>query len=749
MIIKYVEITNFRKLKSTHIDFDERTTIFVGANNSGKTSAMTALQYFLLHPQDLSFRDITISHWIKINELGLTWEKDDVSEIELNELLPSLDIWLDVPISEINYIAHILPTLDWAGGLLGVRLQYRVKDITKLKEDFLNHRTSVRDAKARGTNGNFVNLQIWPKNLTDYFERRLHFHIALDSFTLDPSLYVDPINGIARPQILPYNILPLTKSPFQELIKIDEIAAQRDFADAGSREHLNSQESYARRFKRRLSEQLRTYYDRHLDPTNQPTEDDYDAINAIQTAEQSFDKKLADGFASAFQELEDLGYPGFANPKLQISTQLRATDGLKHDTAVQYLIADPLGDGSKALMLPENYCGLGYQNLIAMVFMLMSFRDDRMKTGKASKNTDNDSAQIAPLHLVLVEEPEAHLHAQVQQVFINKAYSLLRKHPCLNESTNLCTQLIVSTHSSHIAHEADFSNLRYFRRHHAKTSKETATTTVANLSCIFGDGDETRRFVKRYLKATHCDLFFADGIIFVEGQAERILVPHFIRHHFHQLCKRYITLVDLGGSHAHKFKDLVDELGVATLVIADLDAVKEMKTTSINGKDLVRRVSVKPEQHSGQVTSNPVLKSWHPRILSIDELVSLDSSKQILSVATGPKIYVTYQKLIHISDESGDHIVIPRTFEDALIHKNRKALQQIEGSSISRKVKTLANSDLNSNDLEDKIFELLKDAEKAAFALDCLSMKDPKAIEPPDYIWNGLTWLGNELERDF
>jgi predicted ATP-dependent endonuclease of OLD family len=39
--------------------------------------------------------------------------------------------------------------------------------------------------------------------------------------------------------------------------------------------------------------------------------------------------------------------------------------------------------------------------------------------------------------------------------------------------------------------------------------------------------------VKRYLKATHCDLFFADGVVFVEeGQAERILVPHFIRHHF-------------------------------------------------------------------------------------------------------------------------------------------------------------------------------------------------------------------------
>ncbi len=46
--ISFVEVQNFRKLKSIRIDFDGQTTIFVGANNSGKTSAMLALRYFLL-----------------------------------------------------------------------------------------------------------------------------------------------------------------------------------------------------------------------------------------------------------------------------------------------------------------------------------------------------------------------------------------------------------------------------------------------------------------------------------------------------------------------------------------------------------------------------------------------------------------------------------------------------------------------------------------------------------------------------
>jgi predicted ATP-dependent endonuclease of OLD family len=62
-----------------------------------------------------------------------------------------------------------------------------------------------------------------------------------------------------------------------------------------------------RKFKRRLSEQLRNYYDRHIDPFKTPGADDFEALGAIQAAERSFDKKLKIDFEPAFKELEDLG----------------------------------------------------------------------------------------------------------------------------------------------------------------------------------------------------------------------------------------------------------------------------------------------------------------------------------------------------------------------------------------------------------------------------------------------------------
>jgi len=745
MKISFVEVQNFRKLKSTHISFDERTTIFVGANNSGKTSATVALRYFLVNPSRLTLRDITIANWPKIDAIGSSWKSESSSTnadaVSLDDLLPTLDIWIDVPVSKIHYVSHILPTLDWNGGLIGVRLKYKVKSIATLCADYIAHRSAAIQAAENTKALSSGSLQIWPTSLTDFLDRRLRNYIDLEAFSLDPSAHIDPEKGIATPQQIPIDAVPLEKNPFKHLIKIDEIVAQRDFSDAGGRdiEGEDAPGTGSRRYRRRLSDQLRAYYDKHLDPMKTPTAHDYEALSAIQVAERTFDTRLKSGFAEAFSELEDLGYPGVANPKLNIATQVRAIDGLNHSAALQYQIASAPADG-RPLQLPEDYAGLGYQNLISMVFMLMSFRDDWMRVGKAGLvERDALLEEIQPLHLVLVEEPEAHLHAQVQQVFIKKAYGLLRNNDNLRDDNQYRTQLIVSTHSTHIAHEADFASLRYFRRRPATSAGESPTTTVANLSFIFGGEDETQRFVKRYLKATHCDLFFADGAIFAEGQAERILVPHFIRHHFPSLSSRYISVLEVGGSHAQRFKPLIDELGLTTLIITDLDAVRAEKKEDKNGKETTKWIATKPLVGQGQKTANSILKEWHPQKSFIDDLASLPDKQHECSTNDGYSLYIAFQKPVSAGKTGENHI--PRTFEDALVFENMDVLVDLSGASTSEKVSDILKSGATGDELADRLFELIKGAEKAAFALDCLMMKQAEALRPPKYIYEGLTWM--------
>ena len=131
-----------------------------------------------------------------------------------------------------------------------------------------------------------------------------------------------------------------------------------------------------------FSNQLRSYYNNHLDWEDTPELTDLKAMEALETARKAFDERLSECFEQALGELEKLGYPGVTDPKLKIATKLQLQDGLNHDSAVQYEI--PSIHGGLAYRLPEDSNGLGYQNLVSIVFGLMSHRDAWMKVGKST-----------------------------------------------------------------------------------------------------------------------------------------------------------------------------------------------------------------------------------------------------------------------------------------------------------------------------------------------------------------------------
>lgn len=60
MKIESVQIRNFRKLKDCHIDFGNKETVFVGANNSGKTSAISAIVWFLKDTEKFTLKEFTV-----------------------------------------------------------------------------------------------------------------------------------------------------------------------------------------------------------------------------------------------------------------------------------------------------------------------------------------------------------------------------------------------------------------------------------------------------------------------------------------------------------------------------------------------------------------------------------------------------------------------------------------------------------------------------------------------------------------
>ncbi len=139
-------------------------------------------------------------------------------------------------------------------------------------------------------------MTLWPHCLRSYLDRRLNSAFCRRAYLLDPSKREQPINGIARPQTLPAGE-PTDVYPLDGLIRIDEISAQRGLGESSaSTGDPDGGESAVRNVKKHLSSQLRSYYDKHLDPTEFPEVNDQKAAQAIEATEGYMTKgRLAEG----------------------------------------------------------------------------------------------------------------------------------------------------------------------------------------------------------------------------------------------------------------------------------------------------------------------------------------------------------------------------------------------------------------------------------------------------------------------
>ena len=696
--------------------------MFVGANNSGKTSAMDALGKFLAG-RPFVFNDFTISNRELINTIGAQWDISDCEKPESisnwSNLLPSMDVWLDVDLQNIYNVVSIIPTLNWRGGLLGVRLLFQPQMIETLFTEYRVAFFATRETEKKNTGKEAI--QLFPKNLCDFLERKLSTYFTIKSYILDPSKADEP-----SPQETVFEMECLTDNPLKGIVRINMISAQRGFSDIDKKE-LSEVERTS------LSSQIRGYYDKHLDPEKTPSPEDLSILVATEQARKVFDQNLETKFEPAIKELEELGYPGVTNPQITISSKVTTTEMLKHDSAVQY----SLGEKEEGFMLPEKYNGLGYQNLISIVFDLITFRDGWMRKGKASSADEI----IEPIQLVLVEEPEAHLHVQVQQVFIRKAYSILRNHEKLGTNNLFSTQLVISTHSSHIAREEKFANLRYFKRLPKGFECKVATSKVVNLSDVFGEEDDTDKFVTRYLQTTHCDLFFADGAILVEGSAEHMLLPHFIRNKYSNLNQRYITILNINGKHSHRLAPLIDKLALPTLVITDLDSAEP---TGYHEK-------AEPVRNKGLISGNYAITNWIIKKNLLDDLLDLSDDEKVVTKKSvcDYQIRVAYQIPIKVTHLGVEVEALARTFEDSLIYTNWDVLSSLKATDpgqLLKKLKDGFEAKKSFDSLKTTIFNELKKSEvKAEFALDLIFSIAPEEIAVPQYIDKGLTWLESVL----
>jgi predicted ATP-dependent endonuclease of OLD family len=719
-------LKNFRRLQNVHIELAPDISIFVGANNSGKTSATQAIRSFV-DGTKFSLFDFNSNAWRKFDELGALPEGAEVTDMPVI----SLDLWFEVAAADLYLVIPLLPSTEWVGTLVGLRIEFGAKNVSELLNKY---RTAYQNAQAKltamgGTAGDYLP---WPKSLTDYLQKELQKEFEFRFYVLDHAQFNDQLvqNDGYQPTVL--NGEESGSNILKSLIRVDYLKAQRHLDDPSVRSTDGGGRS------ENLSKRLSSFYKRNLDQR----QEDHTALKALFDSEAGLNEHLADVFKETLNRLEKLGYPGLNNPRLEIKSALNPTTIMNQDARVHY----KLGNGADTVALPDTHNGLGYKNLIYMVVEIL----DLQEKWKA----ENEGR--APLHLIFIEEPEAHLHAQLQQVFIRNVLELLQIE---GEETGVFrSQTVVTTHSPHILYERGFTPIRYFRRNVSEDIDQT--TEVLNLSAFYSNADSRDRdFLQRYLKLTHCDLFFADAAILVEGNVERLLLPVMIEKEAPSLRSACLCILEVGGAFGHRFKSLIEFLGLVTLIITDIDSV-EVINADDNEEDSTDfdvpgdTPDAPPQQRRGKacvvdtpdaVTSNQTLIQWLPKMKTITELLEATPANKIDSGTDGLgfKVRVAYQVRTTVEWGGASRDLCGRTLEESFGLENSGWCQVTDQKHIGLKLRgNPATPKVLAEGLHKRVTG--KAFDKTKFALGVLS-EDTESWCVPLYIKEGLLWLQEEI----
>lgn len=658
MRLSKIKIQNYRLLIDAELEVDSQTTLIVGRNNTAKTSCFECIGK-ILSGVAFSFNDYPLQKRDNLyKNIDLFMERKIKFEDLCNRVEPItvdflVDYSLDNSDDNLGALSPFIIDLDMDITTALIRVEYKLRvDENKFWKTLEKSYYSEEGFKASNDAHDAI-----ASNFHKLFEIVVHA--------------VNPKNEEIKQR--------KRQSELAELFPFQIIRAERRLGEDGTSDDT-------------LSSLISSYFDMSEDELDPSVSE---KIMELRSVVEIANKKVQNQSDSILSELVDkaigFGYPNREELQLGVTTHLSIDDQIKNQTMLSYTF------GNSKESLPSSYNGLGYKNLIKMEFLLASYAKRLEKCGNA----------VIPL--LFIEEPESHMHPQMQHAFAQHLENFISK------ITLAKVQVFLTSHSAHIANTVIFQKIRY-------AQKTKNGVIYKNLNTFAKENSDNVEFIRKYLTLTKCDLFFADKAIFIEGSSERLLLPDMIDKceklgnfdsQKYKLTDQYYTLVEIGGAYAYKFIPFITFLGIPCLILTDLDSV--VGKLGKNERIYYRSVPVS----QGETTSNETIKWWFRKKkgLSEEDKTKIPLSK-IMTMSLNDK---TIDKC-HIEFQTEENGFCCHSLEEAIRNVNRKYYGLDESST--------------EDDLE------FTGKSKTDFALKLIDECSNYKI--PEYIRFGLKWLNDQ-----
>lgn len=687
MILKKMKVKNFRLLKDFELEFKDELSLVIGKNNCGKTSALIILDK-MLNSSKVMWEDINLECQKYLYKKIMDFK---MSEQEKVESLEAVNLQLFIEYNDNDSYVNIqkfMMDLNPDNNIIVLEFisLIPIKKIIELKE-------IVNEKKLE----DFISFSKFiGKHFSNFFETKKYsrgFDAELNQITQDRSEEID-------------------NKDIQKVIKVTGIRADRAVSN-DDRNHVLSglTGKYFASYKaaKNESELVFTRLEEKLDEADKE-------LYKIYNGEKNESGESIEGIFSGVIDVIKT-YGGSENGiDISIESSISEKNLLSDNTNLSYR----QGEDSS---LPETYNGLGYLNLIGILFEIETKIQELFE-------------QPADINLLYIEEPEAHTHPQLQYTFIRNIKSHIKAHrKKLLEDKNKQLQILITSHSSHIVSECNFDDIIYLK----KNGNTVIAKSFNSLKEEYG-GDEQKefKFVKQYLTINRSELFFADKAICIEGDTERILMSMMMHkidnkeepeENIIPLLSQNISVIEV-GAHSHIFIPLFEFLGIKILIITDIDAA----TKNNNGR------YVKSHPQEAKYTSNASIKDFF-KDTCLGE--SNNEFEEVFKKTPEDKIKNNIRIAYQIPETDGEYQA--SSFEDAFIALNKDfILKNKEGLCEYGALKDFSNDEIENGDYYN--FALNNVKKKSAFASSLLYFDDENGEEDekwavPHYIEEGLLWI--------